>query len=108
MKTPSGHKNNPSNTYLFKVSDRNTRKRCEISSKLTIKTLVFILLPFEHIFASFSDVSIVDFEQVNFSWEEILINLKHNFTQDPNSAQRSSTPELNTTNTIGKSKHILM
>ena len=24
--------------YMFKVNDRNTRKRCEISSKLTIKT----------------------------------------------------------------------
>ena len=26
------------NIYLFKVNNRNTRKRCEISSKLTIKT----------------------------------------------------------------------
>ena len=25
--------------YLFKVNNRNTRKRCEISSKLTMKTL---------------------------------------------------------------------
>ena len=30
--------NNPANIYLFKVTNRNTRKRCEISSKLTIKT----------------------------------------------------------------------
>ena len=28
----------PDNIYLFKVNDRNTRKRCEICSKLTIKT----------------------------------------------------------------------
>ena len=28
----------PANIYLFKVSDRNTRKRCEIRSKLTVKT----------------------------------------------------------------------
>ena len=28
----------PANTYLFKFSDRNTRKTCEISSKLTVKT----------------------------------------------------------------------
>ena len=28
----------PSNTYLFKVNNRNTRKRCEVCSKLTIKT----------------------------------------------------------------------
>ena len=26
------------NIYLFKISDRNTRKRCEICVKLTIKT----------------------------------------------------------------------
>ena len=29
---------NPANIYLFKVNNRNTRKRCEIWSKLTIKT----------------------------------------------------------------------
>ena len=28
----------PANIYLFKVSNRNTRKRCEICSKLTVKT----------------------------------------------------------------------
>ena len=28
----------PSDIYLLKVNDRNTRTRCEISSKLTIKT----------------------------------------------------------------------
>ena len=27
----------PANIYLFKAKDRNTRKRCEICSKLTIK-----------------------------------------------------------------------
>ena len=42
----------PVNIYLFKVNNRNTRKRCEICSNLTIKTpvdvidvvLVFLLL----------------------------------------------------------------
>ena len=29
----------PANVYLLKVNNRNTRKRCEICSKLTIKTL---------------------------------------------------------------------
>ena len=29
----------PTGIYLLKVNNRNTRKRCEISSKLTIKTL---------------------------------------------------------------------
>ena len=28
----------PANIYLFKVNNRNTRKRYEMSSKLTIKT----------------------------------------------------------------------
>ena len=28
----------PANIYLFKVNNRNTRKRCKISSKLTTKT----------------------------------------------------------------------
>ena len=42
----------PANIYLFKVKNRNTRKRCETCSKLTIKhqngfndiVLVFLLL----------------------------------------------------------------
>ena len=29
----------PANTYLFKFCNTNTRKRCEVCSKLTIKTL---------------------------------------------------------------------
>ena len=28
----------PANIYLFKVNNRNTRKRCKICSKLAIKT----------------------------------------------------------------------
>ena len=28
----------PANIYLFKVNNRNNRKRCNICSKLTIKT----------------------------------------------------------------------
>ena len=35
------------NIYLFKVSNRNTSKRCEICSKLTIKTSEVI--NFEHV-----------------------------------------------------------
>ena len=29
---------NPANIYLFKVNNRNARKRCEIRSKLKVKT----------------------------------------------------------------------
>ena len=28
----------PAGSYLFKVNNRNTRTRCEINSKLTVKT----------------------------------------------------------------------
>ena len=41
---------------MFKVNNRNTRRRCEICSKLTIKT------PY---FTPRSSVFIVNFEQVN-------------------------------------------
>ena len=67
----------PANIYLFKVNNRITWKKCEIWSKLTIKTPerspwrrsgVFIV-NFEHYFTSFSSVSIIDFEQVNDSME---------------------------------------
>ena len=29
---------NPAGNYMFKINNRNTRTRCEICSKLTIKT----------------------------------------------------------------------
>ena len=48
---------NPANIYLFKANNRNTRKGCEICSKLTIKTREWrhwrlsgvFLVNFEHI-----------------------------------------------------------
>ena len=63
-------KNNnlPANIYLFKVNNTNTRKRCKICSKLTIKT------PERRhgtYFTLFSNVSIDDFEQVNVCWTSI-------------------------------------
>ena len=67
------HAISPTNIYLHKVNNRNTRKRYEICSKLIIKTPerrqwrgpgVFIV-HFEHISHLFSIVFIVDFEQVN-------------------------------------------
>ena len=51
---------NQANVYLFKVNNRNTRKKFEISSKL-IKTL-------EQCHWRISCVSIVDFEQINVNW----------------------------------------
>ena len=59
----------PANIYLFKVNNRNTKIRCEICSKLTIKTseqrywcCSGVFINFEHSF------SVVDFEQVIVSW----------------------------------------
>ena len=60
----------PANIYLFKVKNRNTRKRSEICSKLTIKsTERRQRRRFYCYFTPFSSVSIIDFEQVNVSWE---------------------------------------
>ena len=50
---------------MFKVNNRNTRTRCEICSKLTIKT------PEER---PCSNVSIVNFEQVNADWAKLKKN----------------------------------
>ena len=38
LATKMWNKNDPANIYLFKVSNRNISERCEICSKLTIKT----------------------------------------------------------------------
>ena len=63
----------PAIIYLFKLNNRNTRKRCEICSKLTVKTpernhwhrSAIFVVNFEHILHLFSSISIVDFEQLN-------------------------------------------
>ena len=70
------HKN-PSNNYLLKIDSRNTRKRCEICSKLTIKipewrqlTLFCCLYCYLWAyFAPFSIVLIADFEEITVCWE---------------------------------------
>ena len=56
----------PGNIYLYKGNNRNTRKRCEICSKLIIKTSGVFIINFEQL-TPFSSVSIVDFEQINVS-----------------------------------------
>ena len=53
----------PANIYLLKVNNRNTRKRCEICSKLTIKTLLKSVS-----LTRLSNVFIDEFEQVNHFW----------------------------------------
>ena len=60
------------NIYLFKVNNRNNRKGCKICSKLTKKHFwrrsgVFIVnLTY---FPPSCSFSIVEFEQVNISWD---------------------------------------
>ena len=45
-------KNYLANNYMFKVDITNTRSRCEICSKPTIKTQeLFSIVDFEHVFA---------------------------------------------------------
>ena len=68
---------------LFKVNNRNTRKRCEICSKLTIKAPEWpywcrsceFIVNFEHSWTPFSVVSTVDFEQVNVNWKWFLMKV---------------------------------
>ena len=50
---------------MFKVNNRNTRTRCEIWSKLTIKT------PERRYFTPCVSIFIVNFEQVNADWEDV-------------------------------------
>ena len=51
---------------MIKINNRNTRARCEICSKLTIKTC----------FTYFSIVSIVNFERVIVGWDVYIINIR--------------------------------
>ena len=70
---------NPASIYLFKVNNRNTRKRPDVCSKLTMKipewrylvVLVSSLLTLNYS-KPFPSFPIVDFEQVNICWESYL------------------------------------
>ena len=67
------HRAPPAGIYLLNVNNRNTRARCEICSKLTIKTperchwhrLYVFIVNFEHISHL---VSIINFEHVISNW----------------------------------------
>ena len=69
----------PSNKYMLKLNNRNTRRRSKICSKFAIKTpggthwrrSGLFIVNFEHIshlFLVFLSFFIVAFEQVNVSW----------------------------------------
>ena len=60
------------NIYLFKINDRDTRKTCEICSKLTIKTTERLLYcELRTYFTPSSSASIADFELINVYWEHV-------------------------------------
>ena len=66
----------PANIYLFKVNNRNTRKRCKLCSKSTTKTPSFwCFIVNLNMFTLFSSVSVVDLEQVNVSWVTEIIKV---------------------------------
>ena len=75
---------NSTNIYLLKVNNRNTRKRCELYSKLTIKTPErrhwrrIVNVNFEHI-SVFSSAFIFDFEKVNISWKRVYLAVAMTF-----------------------------
>ena len=65
----------PAGNYIFKLNNKNTRTRCKICSKLTIKTP-------ERRYWRRSGIFIVNFEQVNVGWGRIrgaLRTLSKNF-----------------------------
>ena len=51
----------PAGSYMSKVKNRNTKTRCQICSKLTIKIPCYS--------TPCSSVSIVNFEQLNAGWD---------------------------------------
>ena len=66
------------NNYLFKVNNRNTGKRCEICSKLTITLLTLFFCLYWNLwtyFTPFSSTSIVDFEFCLLGREETIWRL---------------------------------
>ena len=54
----------PAGNYMFKVNNRNTNTKCEIFSKLTIKTPEVAIGHYTPL-----AISIVNFEQVNAGWD---------------------------------------
>ena len=57
----------PVGNYMFKVNNKNTRARCVICSKLTIKTWCLYCKLWTY-FTPVSSVSVGNFEQINVDW----------------------------------------
>ena len=65
--------NDLADNYMFIINNRNTRRRCEKCSKLTIKPsksnrFGLFTVNFEHISHLVPTIQIANFEQVNAGW----------------------------------------
>ena len=67
------------NIYMFKVNNRNTRKRFEIYWNLSIKTPEQPHWPIRTYFIPFSSASVVYFEQVNVCWALGIVQISKTF-----------------------------
>ena len=65
--------NIPADIYLLKVDNMNTRKRCKICSKLTIKTLEWRKASFKHIL-HLALVLILNFKNVKAGWVYVYLS----------------------------------
>ena len=61
---------NHANIYLFRVNNRNTKKRYELCPKLTIKTWLFscFFVNFEYISQLFPMLLLLNLNKVNVNW----------------------------------------
>ena len=74
------------NIYLFNVNNRNSKKRCQLWSKLinmvNVKDVFLVFLLFTlNIIHTFFSVYIVDFEQKNVSYDRFQKSLYNKETQ---------------------------
>ena len=62
----------PANKYMPKFTNTNTGKKCEICSKLTVKTPCYcsgvFIVNLGHILLTCSDISIANFDGLNIRW----------------------------------------
>ena len=69
----------PANTYLFKLHNRNTRKKYEICSRLTTNTSENVINVIQASLSLtldiFFSVSIFDCEQINVYWARLNFKL---------------------------------
>ena len=63
----------PSNNYLFKVNNRNTRKTCEIGSERGQNEVIVFIVEFEQAIVSWVNLNVYS------SWLEFQVALRHEF-----------------------------